>query len=130
VHARHILVATKEEANAVLARLAKGEDFAAVAAEVSLDGGSKVDGGDLGFFPKGYMVPEFETAAFALQAGKTSAPIQTQFGYHVINIVERDPARPLDEEMLHANQQEAFANWVTAQRQAAKVDRPGATPTK
>ncbi len=130
IHARHILVGTKEEADAVLARLAKGEDFAAVAADASLDDGSKADGGDLGFFPKGFMVPEFETAAFALQAGKTSEPIKTQFGYHIINVVERDPARPLDEQMLHANQQEAFATWIESQRKSAKIDMPGATPTK
>jgi foldase protein PrsA len=128
VHARHILVATKEEADAVLARLAKGEDFAKVAAEVSLDTGSASTGGDLGFFPKGAMVPEFEAGAFALQSGQTSQPVQTDYGFHIINLIERDPARVLDDTMLHANQQEAFGLWVDALRKAAKIEYPGATP--
>ncbi len=135
VHARHIMLATKVEADAVVARLKKGEDFAAVAAEVSLDEGSKADGGDLGFFPKGFMIPEFENAAFALEPGKFSDPVETQYGFHVILVVERDPNHPMDEQMLHANQQEEFSKWLDAQKTAAKIVRliatpaPAATPT-
>jgi parvulin-like peptidyl-prolyl isomerase len=121
VHARHIMLATKAEADAVVARLKAGEDFAKVAMEVSLDEGSKADGGDLGFFAKGFMIPEFEAAAFALQPGQFSDPVQTQYGFHVILVVERDPQHPMDAQMLQSNQQEAFAVWLDAQRTAAKI---------
>lgn len=129
VHARHIMLATKEEADAVVARLKKGEDFAKVALEVSLDEGSKADGGDLGFFPKGFMIPEFENAAFALEAGKFSDPVETQYGFHVIMVVERDPQHPLDGQMLHVNQQEEFTKWLDAQKSAAKIVKMTSTTT-
>ena len=128
VRASHILVATKEEADAVLVRLKAGESFAKVAEDVSIDDGSSVDGGDLGFFPKGFMIPEFETAAFALTVGKVSDPVQTQYGYHVILVTERDPNRGMDEQMLQASQQEAFYTWLETQRTAAKVEKL-VTPT-
>ncbi len=128
VHARHIMLATKEAADAVVARLKKGEDFAALAAELSLDEGSKAEGGDLGFFPKGFMIPEFENAAFALEPGKFSDPVETQYGFHVILVVERDPQHPLDQQMLHANQQEEFSKWLQAQKTAAKIVKLIATP--
>jgi peptidyl-prolyl cis-trans isomerase C len=84
VHARHILVKTKEEAEAIIKELDGGSDFADVAKEKST-GPSGPKGGDLGFFAKGQMVPEFETAAFALKDGEyTKEPVQTQFGWHVI----------------------------------------------
>lgn len=129
VHARHIMVATKEEADAVIARLKAGEDFVKVAMEVSLDEGSKADGGDLGFFPKGFMIPEFENAAFALEPGKFSDPVQTQYGFHVIMVVERDPQHPMDEQMLQANQQEEFSKWLDAQRTAAKIVKTTSAPS-
>ncbi|MDP3047246.1 MAG: peptidylprolyl isomerase [Chloroflexota bacterium] len=130
VHARHIMLATKEEADAVVARLKKGEDFAKVAQEVSLDEGSKADGGDLGFFPKGFMIPEFENAAFALEPGKFSDPVETQYGFHVIMVVERDAKHPMDEQILHANQQEEFAKWLDVQKSAAKIVKMTPTATK
>lgn len=130
VHARHIMLATKEDADAVVARLKKGEDFAKVALEVSLDEGSKADGGDLGFFPKGFMIPEFENAAFALEPGKFSDPVETQYGFHVIMMVERDAKHPLDEQVLHANQQEEFAKWLDVQKSAAKIVKMTPTATK
>ena len=75
IHARHILVATKEEAEAALKRVKAGEDFAKVANEVSKDPGS--DGGDLGWFTKDRMVPEFADAAFKLESGQVSDPVKT-----------------------------------------------------
>lgn len=123
VHASHILVATKEEADAVLIRLKKGEDFAKLAAEVSLDEGSKESGGDLGFFPKGVLVPELEEAAFALQPGQYSSPVQTEYGFHIILVIERESNRPLSPELLHAVQQEAFTRWLEEQRAAAKIEK-------
>jgi foldase protein PrsA len=128
VHARHIMLATKAEADAVVARLKAGEDFIKVAMEVSLDEGSKADGGDLGFFPKGFMIPEFENAAFALAPGKFSDPVESQYGFHVIMVVERDPARPMDEQLLNATQQEEFAKWLEAQKAATKIVKLIATP--
>ena len=89
LHAAHILVATEDEAKAIIADLDKGGDFAAIAKEKSVDKGSGAQGGDLGFFGHGQMVKEFEAAAYALPVGTyTKAPIQTQFGWHIIKVVE------------------------------------------
>ena len=95
VHAAHILVETKEEADAIKAELDAGGDFAAIAQEKSIDPGSGANGGDLGFFAKGMMVPEFETAAFALaNPGDVSAPVQSQFGWHIIKLEEKRQSSP------------------------------------
>ena len=94
VHARHILVKTEDEAKAVIADLDKGKDFAAIAKEKSQDS-NKDDGGDLGWFGPGRMVPEFEEAAFALEKGAyTKTPVKTQFGFHVIKVEEKRDAPP------------------------------------
>jgi len=88
IHARHILVKTREEADALIARLVKGEDFEKLAKENSTDG-SASQGGDLGYFTRGQMVKPFEDAAFALKAGEyTSVPVETPFGWHVIKVEE------------------------------------------
>ena len=87
IHARHILVATEDEAKKVAERLKNGEDFATVAKEVSKDTGA--EGGDLGFFTRGQMLKPFEDAAFALDVGQISAPVQTQFGWHIIKVEEK-----------------------------------------
>ena len=89
VRARHILVREEEEAIAVIARLEAGDDFAAVARDVSQDPGSARTGGDLGFFTAGRMVAPFSDAAFALEPGEVSEPVETQFGWHVIKVEER-----------------------------------------
>jgi peptidyl-prolyl cis-trans isomerase C len=95
IHARHILVETKEEADAIEAELKAGGDFAAIAQEKSIDPGSGANGGDLGFFGKGMMVPEFETAAFALaNPGDVSEPVQSQFGWHIIKLEEKRQSQP------------------------------------
>ena len=104
VHASHILLrvpegagpdakkAARAKAEAALARVRKGEDFAAVAREVSEDPGSAPRGGDLGAFAKGQMVPPFEQAAFALPAGQVSGLVESPFGFHIIKVQERLPA--------------------------------------
>lgn len=89
----HILVPSREEAEDVIARLKDGADFAELAREVSQDPGSAPRGGDLGCVALGRFVPEFERAALALQPGQVSAPVQTQFGWHVIRMNDRRPAR-------------------------------------
>jgi peptidyl-prolyl cis-trans isomerase C len=92
VHARHILVETKEEAEAVAERLKKGEDFAAVAKEMSKD--PRAEGGDLGFFGRSQMVKPFSEAAFALEVDEISKPVQTPFGWHIIKIEEKRDRKP------------------------------------
>jgi peptidyl-prolyl cis-trans isomerase D len=107
VRASHILLKTegKDEAGvrtraeALLAQVKGGADFAALAKKESEDEGSKVNGGDVGFFGRGRMVPEFETAAFAMEPGQTSELIRSQFGFHIIRVTDKKAAstRPLDE---------------------------------
>lgn len=95
IRASHILVESEEEANAIKAELDGGADFAAIAKEKSIDPGSGANGGDLGFFGKGMMVPSFEEAAFALtEPGEVSAPIQSQFGWHIIKLGEKRQSQP------------------------------------
>ena len=105
-------------------KLGAGEDFAAVALAFSDDPGSKIQGGDLGWFARGQgLVKEFEDAVFSLEPGKLSNPVKTQFGYHLIKVDEKDPARALDAYMLQTKQYEAYNTWLTDMRNAAKVDR-------
>jgi peptidyl-prolyl cis-trans isomerase C len=101
VHARHILVATEAEARTVIDELAKGGDFATLAKKYSTDPGG-ASGGDLGFFKQGDMVPEFAAAAFALKPGEVSKqPVKSQFGWHVIQVLERRAAKPATYEESH-----------------------------
>lgn len=92
VRASHILVKTKEEADAILKQLKDGADFATLAKEKSADTGSKDKGGDLDFFKKGDMVAEFSDAAFKLKVGETSGAVKSEFGYHVIKVTDRKEA--------------------------------------
>ncbi|WP_081501045.1 peptidylprolyl isomerase [Melaminivora alkalimesophila] len=103
-HARHILIAgegdeSRARAEALLAELKGGADFEELAKEHSQDPGSGRKGGDLGFFPEGRMVPEFDAALKAMEPGGLSEPVKTQFGWHLIQLVERRPAdkRPFEE---------------------------------
>src|SRR5262249_19266257 len=89
VHARHILVETEDEAKSILANIKKGGDFVAIAKEKSKDPGSATDGGDLGFFAKDQMVPEFSEVAFKLNKGQVSDPVKTQFGWHIIKVEDK-----------------------------------------
>jgi peptidyl-prolyl cis-trans isomerase C len=128
VHARHILVATEAAAKDALAEVAKGADFAEVAKRRSTDPGGK-QGGDLGFFKRGDMVPEFAEAAFALQPGQVSAaPVKSPFGWHVIKVEERRAASaPSFEEAKPQIQRQMLEEGVEAMvqrvRAAAKVER-------
>jgi len=123
VHARHILVETEEEAQTVLARLEAGEDFVSLAKELSTDESTREDGGDLGWLPRGVMVPEFEEAAFALQPGETGDIVQTSFGYHIILVEERDPDRELEPSFLERRRASALSEWLEEQRQSEAVER-------
>lgn len=89
VKASHILVDTEKEAKDILAKIHAGEDFAELAKKYSKDPGSGSQGGDLGYFPKGMMVPEFEEVAFSLKNGEVSEPVKTTFGYHIIKVMDK-----------------------------------------
>lgn len=125
-HARHILVPTEDEAKAVVKRLEAGEDFVKVATEVSKDPGSP--GGDLGWFTRDKMVKEFADAAFALEKGKLSAPVKSQFGWHVIRLEDKrtkafPPYETVKDQIERYVQQKAQAELIMKLRAAAKIER-------
>ncbi|WP_315773190.1 MULTISPECIES: peptidylprolyl isomerase [unclassified Bradyrhizobium] len=127
VHARHILVETEDEAKAVKAELAKGADFAELAKKKSKDPGAS-DGGDLGFFTKEQMVPEFANVAFAMEPGKISDPVKTQFGWHVIKVEEKRSRKPPEFDQVKSQietyvTRKAQADYVGKLREAAKIER-------
>lgn len=120
VWARHILVATEEEAKAILESLNKGGDFGTIAKEKSTDTGSGANGGDLGWFSSGAMVAEFETAAFALKVGEISQPIKTEFGYHIIQVLGREK-RQLDAEGFQKYKDQTFADFLKKLRESSTI---------
>ncbi|MFZ5782617.1 MAG: peptidylprolyl isomerase [Pseudomonadota bacterium] len=141
VHARHILVATEDEAKALIAELKKGAAFDKLAKEKSTDKASGAEGGDLGWFKKADMVKEFADAAFGLKKGElTDTPVKTQFGYHVIKVEDRRKAPPpAFEEIVDQLREEMAREVVTAEldklRAGAKIEKfnmdgskPEATP--
>jgi foldase protein PrsA len=121
VHARHILVTSETEAMDVLVKLRAGENFATLAQEYSQDRASKDQGGDLGFFPRGIMPTEIEQVAFALNPGQVSGIVKSDFGYHIIEVVEKDLSREVAEEMLPAWRQNKFMGWLEEQRATANI---------
>ena len=127
VRARHILVETEDEAKAIKAELDKGADFAELAKKKSKDPGAS-DGGDLGFFTKEQMVPEFSAVAFTLEPGKISDPVKSQFGWHIIKVEEKRNRKAPDFEQVKAQietyvTRKAQADYVAKLREAAKVER-------
>lgn len=136
VRARHILVDTEEGAKSIIADLGRGSDFAEMAKARSTDKGSGAMGGDLGYFVKGAMVPEFANAAFAMRPGEVSkVPVKSQFGYHVIKVEDKrmasippyDQAKPVIARQIAEDIQEKM---VVDLREKAKVKRfkPDGTP--
>jgi len=123
VWARHILVSDSAVASTIIDRLNAGDDFGALARELSEDTGSAVNGGDLGWFGKGAMVAEFETAAFALEkpGDITPAPIKSQFGYHIIQLIARQ-SRALDAGKLEDTRNDAFNDWLAKIREEYAVE--------
>ncbi len=129
VKASHILVDTEDEAKKIKERLDKGEDFAEVA-KASSKCPSASRGGDLGFFGKGRMVPEFEKAAFALKVGEVTGPVKTQFGWHIIKVTERKDARikskdevkqEIEQKLLQDKQKKAYDDMMVKYRAGAEV---------
>jgi peptidyl-prolyl cis-trans isomerase C len=130
ISARHILVQTEQQAKDVIAELKKGGDFAAIAKSKSIDPSGKQNGGDLGFFSREEMVPEFSEAAFKLKDGETSAaPVKSQFGWHVIRVEARRTSSTSLEEMreqiTNDMSQEVVTGLVGKLREGAKVERFG-----
>jgi peptidyl-prolyl cis-trans isomerase C len=126
VHARHILLPTEEEAKAALARIKAGEDFAKVATELSKDPAG--DGGDLGWFTKDRMVPEFADAAFKLEPGQVSDPVKSQFGWHIIKVEGKrmktfPPFEQVKDQAARFVAQKAQTALITSLRDKAKIER-------
>ncbi len=122
VRASHILVETRDLATELAGRLAAGEDFSQLAREFSIDEGTAANGGDLGWFAREELVPPFADAAFALEPGAISEPVETEFGWHLIRVAERDPDRPLSEDQIATIEQARVASWLEAQRAALDID--------
>lgn len=121
VQARHILVETAEEAQQVLERLDTGEPFEVLAGELSTDETNKDEGGQLGWFPRGQMVPAFEDAAFDADVGDVVGPVETTFGWHIIQ-VEGHEVRELEPGMLQYRQDQALQDWLSEARSGEGVE--------
>lgn len=126
VKASHILVATEAEANAVKDRLNKGEDFAALAKELSIDPSGKENGGDLGTFSHGAMVEPFDKAVFAMSPGEISGPVKSEFGYHIIqchDLIKKslgDVTTSLKDQLITLKKDEAYEKMIAQM----KTDTP------
>jgi peptidyl-prolyl cis-trans isomerase C len=136
VHARHILVKTEAEAKDIIAQLKKGADFEKLAKEKSTDPGSGESGGDLGYFTKDKMVPEFADAAFKMDVGKFSdAPVHSQYGWHVIQVLDKrsQPLPPFEQvkpQLTNLVLQDEERKVVDDMHKSAKIERfnPDGTP--
>ncbi len=120
VWARHILVAEEEETALVFERLDAGEAFPDLAMELSTDTGSGALGGDLGWFGAGQMVAPFEEAAFALEIGEISDPVESNFGWHIIQVLGRE-VRQISNDRVQQLQQQSFQDWLAQARENADI---------
>ena len=117
VHARQILVFDATQADQIEQKLVSGSDFATLALQYDPQ-----TGGDLGWFPRGYLTqPEVETAAFSLEAGKYSQVIKSKIGYHIVQVIERDPKHALSPDALQLSQHQALQKWLDDQRAKAQI---------
>jgi peptidyl-prolyl cis-trans isomerase C len=131
IKASHILVKTEDEAKKIEAMLRKGGNFAELAKKDSIDTGSAKNGGDLGYFSPGQMVPEFEQAAARLKPGEISEPIKTKFGYHIIKVTDKKMGKPVEFEKVKnvlqqrlsaEKQKEVFDTYVESLKKSYKVE--------
>jgi peptidyl-prolyl cis-trans isomerase C len=132
IHARHILVSTEEDAKAIKAELDAGADFAELAKTKSIEPNAAQTGGDLGYFKRATMVKPFADAAFDMQVGEISDPVQTQFGWHIIKVEDRRPAaKPTLEQMTQQIGQQLYIQKYRevfgGLRKDATIDIPDAT---
>jgi parvulin-like peptidyl-prolyl isomerase len=128
IRVSHIVTDTEDEANAILARVQAGEDFATLARDLSGDTATTEIGGDLGWYPREVLSGEFgpgvESAAWTLQKGQVvTAPLQSYTGYEIIKVTDQDANRPLDSDKLTQLQSSVLENWLTAQMNSAAVER-------
>lgn len=126
VEARHILVEDEKTANEIVQKLEDGEDFAELAKEFSTDEGSGAMGGDLGFFTRGKMVPEFEEKAFSLKVGEISEPVKSEYGYHIIEVLDKKEAKDavledhiveIREKLFEDKMQTEYVAWLEEARE-------------
>jgi peptidyl-prolyl cis-trans isomerase C len=137
VHARHILVETEAEAKAISAELKKGADFAQLAKQKSKDPGAS-EGGDLGYFTKDQMVPEFAEVAFKLDKGQISDPVKTQFGWHIIKVEDKrkrqipefDKVKDQIESFLERKAQGELVAKIRSEGKIERLDQPAASDPK
>jgi len=123
VHLRQMLVSTPALAQMLRERARKGEDFAALAKQYSMDETSKANGGDLGWVPKGVLDPRLDAVIFDIPVGQVSDVITTSFGYHVIQVTEKEKSRALPPEILQDIRQQGFLGWLKAVRELVKIER-------
>jgi hypothetical protein len=122
VHAEHILVATEDLANQIYADVTTGgQNFEQVAKDKSTDTSTAPNGGDLGWFSRGVMVQPFEDAAFSTQPGQIHPPVQTQFGWHIIKVIEVQSDRALTDDQISQLQDDAVNDWLKAQEASMKI---------
>jgi peptidyl-prolyl cis-trans isomerase C len=121
VHARHILVATLEQAENLRARVVGGEDFSELAQVYSIDASTRPAGGDLGWFPEGYLLwPELDQAAYGSAPGELSQVLQTELGYHLLEVLERGEHQ-LDYEARLYLQEQAVQDWLAEQKEVDDI---------
>ena len=126
VRAAHILVATRAEAEDLLSQLSAGADFADLARQFSLDASTRPAGGDLGWFPQGYLlVPEVDQAAWSLAAGETSGVVESGLGYDIVRVLERGN-HPLQPDARRFLRDQAVESWLATRRTAAPIEIYGA----
>ncbi|MGQ9681267.1 MAG: peptidylprolyl isomerase [Anaerolineae bacterium] len=123
VHLRQIVLGSEAEAQDVAAQIRQGADWAVLARTRSLDAASRDSNGDLGFVPRGLLPDAVEQAAFSLQPGDIAGPVVSAYGWHIIHVVERDPARPVPADMLDFLRQQAFEQWLEEERGKAEIER-------
>jgi parvulin-like peptidyl-prolyl isomerase len=131
IKASHILVKTEAEAKKIAEMLKKGGNFAELAKKYSIDTGSAKNGGDLGYFSSGQMLPEFEQAAARLKPGEISEPLKTKFGYHLIKVADKKTGKPVEFEKVKnvllqrlsaEKQKEVFDAFVESLKKSVKVE--------
>jgi parvulin-like peptidyl-prolyl isomerase len=131
IRASHILLKTEEEAKQIEEKLKKGEDFAQLAKKYSIDTATAKNGGDLGYFSKGQMVPEFESAAMSLKPGQISEPVKTKVGYQIIKVTDKKMGQPVDfdkvqklisQNLMAEKQKEVFDSYVEGLKKSFKVE--------
>lgn len=123
VHARHIVLDSDDAARQILTLLEEGADFEELARERSVDLGTREQGGELGWFPRGWLTSELEGAAFALEAGQVSDVIRVGDSYHILQVVEREALRPLSDEVVFDLKLDVFDRWLEEQRAEAVIER-------